>query len=367
MSGARHGRGLGLFAAVVASSLLGACASRVPGRILHAPRNPALVLTPGPWTLAVEAPVDERPKEELLGSDTKTTAFIFLLFYIHLSERGNVVTGPTEMGHFPMPDLRQLTVEYLTRSKVFRQVTSAPAAADFLLRSRVHHLFAAQFVGSSVSAVFTKDASDVHASTAQFAPFGNAVVSFEIVDQRRGRNEVVWRDTVSGFSVGAPQSPKYRDLPHIVTSAAGNLLTRLSRALHLATERLPASERSAPAPQVRDGFQFNVQRTGPTREVVDLLTIEHPSGRIVKVREVRADSLPPGRPGDWLLSRRLPSGELLIGERYQAIARALAEVFDLRRVDDAYYYHFFGKKGLRPPEPPVPPEPAPPLPPPPVM
>jgi hypothetical protein len=73
--------------ALAAEVLLGACTGRTPGRILHDPQNPALVRAPDTWSLAVEVPRDERPPPERLGSEAKTTAFLFLLFSIHLSER----------------------------------------------------------------------------------------------------------------------------------------------------------------------------------------------------------------------------------------------------------------------------------------
>jgi hypothetical protein len=334
---------------------LAACAGRVPGSIYHPAQNTALLTTPGSWTLSVEAPLDERPPAEKNGVDPETTAFVFLLFYIYKAERGNLVTSPVELGLAPMADLHRATIEYLARSNVFRSVQAAPAPADFLLRATVRNLFASRYVSSSFSMAWSKDSADVSSAKAQHAPFGNAVVDYELVDQRGGKREVVWRDTVSGFAAGSPEDPKFAVLPSVARAAVASLLGRLARALHLTSDRLATRERSAPPPAVAPGFLFYVQRTSPTREGIDLVTIEFPTGRIAAARRVEADALPPGKPGEWLLSRRSPSGELIIGERYEAMARALAEKFDLRRIDDAYFYHFFGLRGRKPAMPPAPP------------
>lgn len=353
-----------VLALALTSLLCAACAGRVPGRIAQPLANPALVAQPFPLRLQVDLPVDERPPQELSGAAPETTFFLFLLFYLHISERGNLITSPIELGPSPLVDLHQMTMDALTRSRVFREVGATVPGAELRLRARVHHLFAARFVGSSFSLAASRDSADVRSSKAQFAPFGNVVVSYELVDQRGGKSEVIWRDTVAGMSVGPPASPKYGALPGIAASAAASLVIRLSRALHLCVERLAMRERAeAPPVDVQDGFRFMVQRTGPARTEVELLTIEHPSGRIAQRRVVAADSLPPGRPGDWLLSRRLPSGEAVTGARYAAMAKKLARVFDLRRVDDAYYLHFFGLRGRKPPAAPAPPSTPPPPPP----
>ena len=54
------------------------------------------------------------------------------------------------------------------------------------------------------------------------------------------------------------------------------------------------------------------------------------------------------RPGDWLLSRVTAEGVQLSPEGYDAFARSLAGRYDLRQVDDATHYHFFGVLGSVP-------------------
>jgi hypothetical protein len=161
---------------LIIATLASACGTRVPGRILHAAANPPLVREALPYTLAVDAPIDERAPQERTGLEPEITVFIFLLFYVHIRERGSLVTSPTELGRFPMADLRQLTVDYLARSRVFRAVGAAQRPADFVLRQRVHHLFASRFVGSSFSAAWSRNSSVSRSFSAQFAPFGNAGV-----------------------------------------------------------------------------------------------------------------------------------------------------------------------------------------------
>jgi hypothetical protein len=250
------------FGLALLAIFLGGCLQRVPSRIFHPPTNPPLAFS-GKHTLAVEIPADLRPMAERVGEEPKTALFVFLLFYIYIAERGNVVTNHVELGPQPAVDLGQLTLEYLRRARVFRDVVLAPQPADFLLRARVHHLFGARFMAQSASAAYGGDSGSAsHFSAASHAPFGNAVVSYELVDRRGAKPRLVWRDTLAGFAVGDPAAPKYAPLPGVVQGAVSDLLTRLALELHLAFERLDGVESREVRPPVpmAPGFTFLVQR-----------------------------------------------------------------------------------------------------------
>jgi hypothetical protein len=87
-----------------------------------------------------------------------------------------------------------------------------------------------------------------------------------------------------------------------------------------------------------------VQRVSKRRSATELLTIAHPAGRVINHQVVHNAGVPIGRPGDWLLSRERPDGTLMPYREYAALAAWLARSYDLRRVDEVYHYHFFGKR-----------------------
>ncbi|HEY3352740.1 MAG TPA: hypothetical protein VGQ83_05795, partial [Polyangia bacterium] len=119
-----------------------------------------------------------------------------------------------------------------------------------------------------------------------------------------------------------------------------------------------ALEEYAPAPfdaaahaaaldaQLRAGqLQFVVERHSVRRTASELLVVDAGSGRILAHKLAQNAATPIGRPGDWMLSRERPDGTLMPYVEYAALANFLAGHYDLRRVDEIYHYHFFGKVG----------------------
>ena len=136
-------------------------------------------------------------------------------------------------------------------------------------------------------------------------------------------------------------------LREAVADALGTLAVRLGAAL----DRMqrgptgPTYRLVANLPPV-----FLIERVSRYRNFLERVYIDTDSGRVLRHEIVPNADPALGRPGEWLLSRRSAEGIVLSPESYDAYAQALATRYDLRTVDDAYRYHFFGVRPATPPD-----------------
>ena len=135
---------------------------------------------------------------------------------------------------------------------------------------------------------------------------------------------------------GALRHASIRDLPTLIP--AGALLV-VNDTRVLPARLLGHKEGSGGRVEI-----FLVERVGLDRGSMETLYIEAATGAALRHEAGPLLDRAHARPGDWLLSRRTVEGLTLSGEAYEALARVLAGRYDLRQLDDAYRYHFFGKK-----------------------
>lgn len=331
-----------LCAALLATVAAG-CSQIRASSLWHNAANAPLEATPLA-RLAIEAAIDERPQAEREGATPKIKALLFLLAGVYYSERGNHVTNDSHLGGDVMAALGRLTRVYLRRSRV---VSIAPASqAEYVLRTRVHHLVAARFSAQSILAVSSQNSSSASHTNAQVPMVANAIATFELVQRRGTQEAIVWRRTLSGMAQSAGLDAQ------VAQEAVGRMLVQLAGSLRVTLATVPAAVGHEPPhaalPAVAAGFElaeepFIVQRVLPGRVTVELRTLL-PSGREVARQEVALIGLPESGTDEWVLSRRTGEGGLMRAAEYRALVSRLARSFDLRRLDDARHYHFFGRK-----------------------
>ena len=190
----------------------------------------------------------------------------------------------------------------------------------------------------------------VTAGVRNYASYGDVILKAQLIDQRGPTPGVVWEEHVLGSGQEAPQSDPIvatqTALREAVADALGTLAVRVGAAL----DRLqrgpsgPAYTLVGQLPPV-----FLIERVSRFRNFTERVYVDTASGRVLRHEIVDNPDPAYGRPGEWLLSRRSPEGVMLSPESYEAYARALSSRYDLRTVDDAYRYHFFGVRGTAPP------------------
>jgi hypothetical protein len=94
---------------------------------------------------------------------------------------------------------------------------------------------------------------------------------------------------------------------------------------------------------------FVIERMSRYRDFLERAYVETSTGRVIQHVVIDAPDRYSSRPGDWVLSMTTNDGVTLSPNGYELFARALAQRYDLRRVDDAVHYHFFGVRGTEPP------------------
>ena len=94
---------------------------------------------------------------------------------------------------------------------------------------------------------------------------------------------------------------------------------------------------------------FAIERMSRYRDFLERVFVDTAGGRVVRHEIMPAPDRYASRPGEWLLSRVTAEGIELSPEGYEGFARALAGRYDLRQVDDAAHYHFFGVLGTAAP------------------
>jgi hypothetical protein len=333
------------------------CMELPAGSLLHPPANPPLAAG-GPYTIAVAPPKDSRPVIEHEGDSPHTRFFFTLVFFWWIDKRGSWVTSDHAVSPNAPAELAQLTAGYLERTGAFRAVV-ASGPADFLLESEILHLYATFYEARrTVVVVNPGDRSGQNASYNQttskvaFAPYGNAVIRYSLFDTRGGQKHLVWQRTVTGTGQSPPLHDVTPALRFLVRDAAMRALGAMALYLTRAVEEYApppfdaAAYTAAIDAQQRQGqLQFVVERHAARRTASELLTIDALSGRILTHRIAPNVATPVGRPGEWLLSRERSDGTLMPYGEYAALASFLSRAYDLRRVDEIYHYHFFGKVG----------------------
>jgi hypothetical protein len=345
-----------LFKMIIGTLLLTSltrCAEVPPGTLMHQPINGALVQRPT-FSIAVALPVDKRPAVEHLGEHPKTHFFFTLLFLWWIEKRGNWVTDDYFCSPKAMPELQQLAGTYLQRTRAFNKVLLGQGRADFLLESEVIHLYGTYYEARRTVVAITeagKGGGGYEQSTekAAYAAYGNAIIRYRLYDTRGGGRRLVWQRSVNGTAQLPPSEDSRRILGLAATEATRAALTSMASLLTRALQDVSPEPFDAVAytrlleeSSAKGALRFVIDRASTLRTASEMLTLEHPSGRIVEHRIVHNTSLPIGRPGDWYLSRERPDGSLMAYAEYAALADYLCRFYELRRVDEVYHYLFFG-------------------------
>lgn len=172
--------------------------------------------------------------------------------------------------------------------------------------------------------------------------YGNAGLRATLVEGRSSAGRPLWTGYVAGAAAlrdgGAAAERARREA---LRGALGRLARRLGEALDRlgrgpSVYRGPA--RSSPP------ALFLIERVSRTRTLLETIYVDAAAASVVR-HEVSALPDPSyGRPGEWLLSRRTIEGLWLPDGPYEALARSLGPAYELRALDDAERYHFFGPR-----------------------
>lgn len=246
----------------------------------------------------------------------------------------------------------------ITRSRAVTDLVLGDGDADFVLHVRVLHLYAAQHVAEERSVVEEQrrqrtalsDERGVSGSgTIDAAPPGEvsprttfATTTLELTLRRPRNQEAVWRRVVSG-SVATGRSADFGSIAHAaLRDAARRAAVALAHDAAILREALggPAGD----PPTTSASTAFVVHRVSLSRDAVELLFIEREGGTVVGRRIEPNPFELPGQPGDFVLSPVGPDGRWMSPSEYERLARSLAARFDLRRVDDARLYQYFGRR-----------------------
>ncbi|MCC7540262.1 MAG: hypothetical protein IT379_28850 [Deltaproteobacteria bacterium] len=250
----------------------------------------------------------------------------------------------------------------ITRSRAVTELVLGDGDADLVLHVRVLHLYVSQHVADERSAVeetrrartALSDERGMSGSGAvEVSPPGEvsprttfATATMELSLRRPQSHEVVWRRIVSG-SVATGRGADFGSIGHAaLRDAARRAAVALARDAAILREAEGGTAGDQPATTA--STTFVVHRVALGRDAVELLFIE-PEGGTVVGRRIEPNPFElPGRPGDFLLSPIAPDGRWLSPSEYERRARSLADRFDLRRLDDARLYHYFGRRSAAP-------------------
>jgi hypothetical protein len=312
------------------------------------PRHPQI-------TLSVSQPVDARPAEEHEGATVRTKLFVFFLFGVHIKREGNFITNDFTATADASGELHALAVQHLAAAGVAKKVT-AKSAGDFELKLTIEHLYGTHFAANKQTIVVvngkhsTDGVVDVHVH--DYAAYGNVTLRAELVDRRDGGARTVWTEHVTGYAQRPAEKERVREAQFAVQLAVSDALTTLSQRVSAALDRLGVGP-SGP-PMVLSGAgsfptTFAIERMSRLRDFLERVYVDTASGRVLRHEVMPAPDRYASRPGDWVLSRVTAEGVQLSPEGYEAFARSLAGRYDLRQVDDAAHYHFFGVLGTAAP------------------
>lgn len=312
------------------------------------PRRPQVTLTVAPVA-------DARPKEEHEGATVGTRLFVFFLFGVHIRREGNYITDDHAASPAARSELRALAIQQLAASGVAQKV-SADGASDFELRLGIEHLYGTHFAANKQTIVVvngsrsTNAVVDVHSHN--YAGYGDVTLKAELVDKRSGEPRVVWSEHVPGYAQRPAGEDRVGEVQNAVQLAVSDALVTLSHRVGAALDRLQVGPSGPPMVLAAGSAMptvFAIERMSRYRDFLERVFVETGTGRVVRHEISPAPDRYASRPGDWLLSRVTAEGAHLSPEGYEAFARSLANRYDLRQVDDATHYHFFGVLGAAAP------------------
>lgn len=296
-------------------------------------------------SLAVSAPVDQRPQIEHAGDNIRTNLFFTTIVVTHWERRGNFVTSDEVASPMAATELHEAIIDALRTANVAREVVPS-GAAEFSLETRIDRLYATHHAVNSGTVMVMEGRRDTHAAVGarsrQYAAYGNVVLSAKLVDHRSGQPRVIWEEQVVGTGQQAPGRNYKAAAQTALREAVADALATLSVRVSAALDRVQRGP-TGPAYTVQ-GLPpvFLIERVSRYRNFLERVYVDTASGRVLR-HEIMPNADPAlARPGEWLLSRRSPEGVVLTPEAYEAYARALAARYDLRTVDDVSRYHFFG-------------------------
>ncbi len=338
---------------MLVATLANGCGDASPGTIAGLPpRIGPLGYAPSA-TLTVHLPEDVRPVEEHEGASAGMHFFFTVIALTHWEHRGNYVTDDLAATANAPAELHAGMIESLRAANVARDVVPE-GATDFVLETLIEHLYATHYAVSegTVLAFSVSDNRgngmsnvDVVAGDRQFACYGNVTLNVRLVDRRGPAPAVVWEEHVTGFGEEAPGDDDVLASRTALREAVSDALGTLSIRVGTALDRLQRGP-SGPGHVIGAGFPpvFVVERVSRYRSFLERVYLETASGRVLRHEIIPTADPSMGRPGDWLLSRRSPEGVMLSPEAYEQYGKSLAERYELRTVDDAYRYHFFGRR-----------------------
>ncbi|HEU4404786.1 MAG TPA: hypothetical protein VFS43_05790 [Polyangiaceae bacterium] len=282
-------------------------------------------------SLAIAAPVDARPAVERRGR--------------RATREGRREGGPGGAeGHElaaegPGTDAARALGAALRTALSDARVARAPRpgeAPDYTLSVRLEHLYVTRYLrpGGARGRPGGADAGLV---------YGNAGLRVALVEGGAASGRAIVREYVGGACVLRAGEPSAGERARRV--ALERALAKLARSLGGALDRLgrgpsvyrgPA--RSSPPPV------FLVERVSRTRELLETLYVDTAAASVLRHEVTLLPDPSYGRPGEWLLARRSVEGLWLPDAAYQALARTLDPSYDLRALDDAERYHFFGPR-----------------------
>ncbi len=330
------------------------CGGAVMPGTLRGPLPTAPAMPPRPQVSLAVAPVDDlRPAEEHQGDSVRTRLFIFFGVGVYLAREGNYVTNDEAASRSAPAELRELAIAQLSAGGVATKVLHGSGGADFELRLKIEHLYGTHFAANHetiivISSNDSRDAIiDVHARN--YAAYGNVTLFAELVDRRAGASRTVWSEHVTGYAQRPAGEKRIEEVQTAVQLATADALTTLSQRVGAALDRLAVGP-SGPSMQLAAGStmpaSFAIERLSRYRDFLERVYVDTTSGRVLKHVIMPAPDRYASRPGDWLLSRVTAEQVQLSPDGYEAFARALSSRYDLRRVDDAARYHFFGLIGV---------------------
>jgi hypothetical protein len=341
--------------ALFAAMLIGCGGPKVTQGTLHGPEIAVASVPRKPQiTLFVAPPVDARPADEHEGASVRTKLFVFFLFGVHIKREGNYLTNDFAATADASGELHALAVQHLAAAGVAKKVT-AKSAGDFDLKLTIEHLYGTHFAANKQTIVVvnsnrsTDAVVDVHAHN--YAAYGNVTLKAELIDRRGGGAKPVWTEHVTGYSQRPADEARVREVQFAVQLATSDALATLSQRVSAALDRLGVGPSGPPMMLSAAGSfptTFAIDRMSRYRDFLERVYVETASGRVIRHEIMPAPDRYASRPGDWVLSRVTAEGVQLSPEGYEMFARSLAGRYDLRQVDDATHYHFFGILGAVP-------------------
>lgn len=218
------------------------------------------------------------------------------------------------------------------------RVVRAPKAGespDYTLTVKLEHLYVTRYLRPSDDASGEKRGGNL--------VYGNAGLRVALVEGSSPAGRELWRGYVGGACVLSASEASVGERARRI--ALRRAIARLTRRLSEALDRLgpgPTAyrgpERASPPPV------FLIERVSRTRELLETLFVDAAAASVLRHEVTPLPDPSYGKPGEWLLARRSVEGLWLPDGAYEALARSLDNAYDLRSLDDAERYHFFGPR-----------------------